>query len=341
LFAMAAKIGGNSIFGSIVALRVFILLVEFASLWLLQKLLRAWKLPIAGLALYALNPLVIAEFTGNLHTEAFMVFFLVASVWFLSRANLFLENVNLSEGMTTHGSSSSPPREGEWPQAEGVKYLTLSGVTLGLAIAVKLLPLMLLPLFIWPLGWRKAMVFGSIAVVTVVCTFLPFLTTEMLPNMATSAKLYYATFEFNASIYYLIRQVGFWVKGYNIIASTAVWLPRIVFVGILAVAFFHRQRSVRCLPLLFMFAFSIFYAMANTVHPWYVASIATFLPFVSVRYPLVLMVLLPLSYHAYASPQYHEQLWLVAIEYLPAYAWAFYELVLKKNSEAPTADARL
>ncbi len=91
-------------------LRTVVLLVELGSMILIWKLLKAWNLHSRNLMLYALNPLVIVEFAGNLHGEVFMVFFLLLSLWLLA-----------------------------------IKRNWLSAGAFGLSAATKLLPLMFLP----------------------------------------------------------------------------------------------------------------------------------------------------------------------------------------------------
>ena len=68
LFAFCAWVGG-SLFGFLIVFRLFILLAEILIFFMLKKLItQSWKLNI-----WWLNPLVILEFTANLHQEIFVV----------------------------------------------------------------------------------------------------------------------------------------------------------------------------------------------------------------------------------------------------------------------------
>jgi hypothetical protein len=283
-FWISVRFGGPDVEGSIVAFRILALAAEFGSMFLIWKLLRSWKMSTQNLMLYALNPLVIVEFIGSLHSEVFMVFFLLLSLWLLSEKK-------------------------NW----------LSAVAFGLAVCTKLLPLMFLPFYIKRLGWLKAFAFGAVSFIIAGILFIPFWTPNLLANFSTSLKLYFANFEFNASIYYLVREVGFWFKGYNIIGETAVWLPRIVLVSIIALATFSKERTIVSLPKMMLFTWCIYYAFATTVHPWYITVLAAFLPFVSYRFGLIWLVLIPLSYHAYGNTNYLENPWFVLLEYVPVY----------------------
>lgn len=298
IFAASVWLGNGEILSSIIVLRVFVLLAEFGSMLLIWKLLQAWKLNTRNLMLYALNPLVIIEYSGSLHGEVFMVFFLLLSLWLLA-----------------------------------VKRQWLSAVAFGLSVGTKLLPLMFLPFYIKRLGWWKTAIYGGIAMLVAGVLFIPFWTPELLDNVSASLKLYFANFEFNASLYYMVREVGFRYRGYNIIGQTAVWLPRVVLLIILLIALLNKDKEVRGLPKLMLFAWFTYYAFATTVHPWYVAALAVFLPFVKYRFALAWLMLVPLSYHVYGNPELGESTWFLLLEYVPVYLWLGFELRLFRPLE--------
>jgi SAM-dependent methyltransferase len=297
-FSISARVAEGNPFEFVLAMRALVLLAELASMLLIWKLLKAWNLHARNLMLYAFNPLVIVEFTGNLHTEAFMVFFLLLSLWLLVE-----------------------------------KRQTLSAVAFGLGVGTKLLPLLFLPFFIKRIGSVKTAVFSAVVGLTMVLMYTPFWSAELVQNTRETLALYFAYFEFNGSIYYLVREGGFWIKGYNIIADTAIWLPRIVLVSILLIAFLNKDRKLSSLPKMMLFAWFIYYAFATTVNPWYVAVLVAFLPFVKYRFGLIWLMLVPLSYHAFGYADYHENLLVIAIEYVPVYLWLFFELGLFKSLE--------
>ena len=298
IFAASVWLGNGEVLSSIIALRVFVLFAEFGSMLLIWKLLQAWTLNTRNLMLYALNPLVIIEYSGSLHGEVFMVFFLLLSLWLLAGKR-------------------------QW----------LSALAFGLSVGAKLLPLMFLPFYIKRLGLWKTVIYVGIAMLVTGLLFIPFWTPELLTNVSASLKLYFANFEFNASLYYVIREMGFWYRGYNIIGQTAVWLPRIVLLIILLIALLNRDKEVCVLPKLMLFAWFTYYAFATTVHPWYVAVLAVFLPFVKYRFALVWLMLVPLSYHAYGGAEFHENGWLLLVEYVPVYVWLGFELGLFRSLE--------
>lgn len=345
VFAFSVWLGNGQLLSSIIVLRVLVLLAELGSMVLICKLLKAWKMNERNLMFYALNPLVIIEFAGNLHGEVFMVFFLLLSLWLASPnpskggEKTPLPSVSPQRGEKCPTPDPSPKGRGagasgqplitaklpSWKGGAG-GGLVLSAIAFGLSVGTKLLPLMFLPFYIKRLGWFRTAIYGTVAILTVALLYVPFWTPDLLENTFSSLKLYFANFEFNASVYYAIREIGFWYKGYNIIGLTAVWLPRVVAASILLIALLNKDKEVSVLPKLMLFAWFLYYAFATTVNPWYVAVLATFLPFTKYRFALLWLMLVPLSYQAFGNEPFGENMWLIALEYVPVYAWLLFEL---------------
>ncbi|MGB3774983.1 MAG: polyprenol phosphomannose-dependent alpha 1,6 mannosyltransferase MptB, partial [Leeuwenhoekiella sp.] len=111
-FAIAAFFGKSSLLGGIIALRTLIIAADLGILYVGTKILEHLKLPKHRIFWYVLNPFIIIELTGNLHFEGVMLFFLLFSIYLLI-----------------------------------CKKWIWAAVLFGISISVKLLPLMLLPLF--------------------------------------------------------------------------------------------------------------------------------------------------------------------------------------------------
>lgn len=301
LFGLAAWLSPVSIQGSVFWLRVPILLAEIGSIGLLVQLLRRFgKNPNLAL-LYALNPLIILELTGNLHFEAIMIFFGLLAVW------LFVTN-----------------------------RFTLSAGALALAIGTKLVPLLLLPLVVGQLGWKQGMRYAALTGLFTVALFLPFARIEVAQNIFSSVDLYFELFEFNASVYYLVREVGFWLTGHSILPDAGVWLSVSTILGILAIAFLGRRppdRSDAAGRLLLTLTF--YFAMATTVHPWYAASLVAVTAFTRFRYPLLWSGLIWLSYATYQTVPYHENLWLTGLSYGLVAGFGVYEWWVGQRAQRP------
>jgi len=301
LFLVSVKLAPHSIYGSVIVMKLFIFFSEIGSLLILKKLLLHHHLPASRVLLYALNPLVILELSGNIHLEAIMIFFLLLSILFLVR-----------------------------------KKLMLSATAISLAISVKLIPLILLPALLPRIGWKKALIYYSIVGLTTMLLFLPLLDENILAGFQNSLSYYFKKFEFNASIYYLIREWGYWYYGYNII-QTAGWLLGAVSASIILYISFVSFNSnagaygERKLLVVFLFVMLSYFLFTTTLHPWYITTLFVFSVFTEFRFVLLWTALIFLTYAGYSTDSYSENLWLVAIEYLSVLGYLAYELLWKRK----------
>jgi alpha-1,6-mannosyltransferase len=285
-FAFSAWLSPGNAAGGVIALRLPIMLAEMGTLWLMTKLLtQNGHNPNLAL-LYGLNPLIILELTGNVHFEAVMIFFTLLAVYY-------------------------------WQQHKQA----LSALALSLAIATKLLPLMLLPLVIAHIGWQKGLRYAFITGGFLAVLFIPFFNVSLLMNMLESIDLYFRKFEFNASVYYVIRQAGYWLQGYNVLGRVGLWLSLLTTIGLTVLAFAKSfPVQVRSLWML-----TLYLIMATTVHPWYITSLVAVSVFASsraysIRYVLVWSALVWLSYSAYRTTPVSEDQTLLLLEYGPVFA---------------------
>jgi hypothetical protein len=294
LFALSTKLAGGSILGNVVIIRLVVLLAELGTIILLYKL--ASKLAVSPnlIAIYAFNPLVIIELTGNIHLEAVMLFFLVLAVYLLVKE----------------------------------RYL-YAAVSFGLAVGAKLLPLIFLPLLIKRLGVKKSLIFYAIVAGTFIVLLVPFFNVNLMANFFSTIGLYFQKFEFNASIYYLLRWIGYQVAGYNMIAVLGIVLAAATLAAIIAIAVREKVVTWQSLFQSMLMCGTAYFLLATTVHPWYITSLVLLSVFTSYRYPIVWSVLIILSYAAYRTVPYSENLWLVAVEYIGVFGWMGYELVRK------------
>ena len=286
-------------------MRLFILLAEAGTLYMLIRLTRQLQLPRSAVLLYALNPLVIVELTGNLHFEAVMIFFCLAALY----------------GIT--GNQSTKRTAWVW-----------SALSLALSIATKLIPLMFLPLLWKQLSFRRGLLYCVVVGSILLLLFAPFVSQDLIRNFGSSVNLYFQKFEFNASVYYLIREIGFWLKGYNIIGMAGPLLSGVSLLATLLLAFRPKRFGTLIHPAyqkakLFtwvLFTLSIYYCCATTVHPWYLTTLVAISVLTPYRFPLVWTALLPLTYFAYHTTAYRENLWLVALEYTFVFGGMIYEI---------------
>ncbi len=296
IFAVSNFLSGNSILGAVVVMRLIIIAAEIGVFYFGRKLLIDLNLPKNRIFWYLLNPFIIIELTGNLHFEAVLIFFLIWSLYLL--------------------------HSGKW---------LWSAVLLACAVSIKLIPLLFLPLFFRKLGWKKALGYYSLVAAVNIILFLPFLSIEFLSNYIQTIGLWFQKFEFNASIYYLIRWIGYQVEGYNILVYTGKPLAAAIFLAVVSMAFLRRNKTSTGLITVMLFAMTIYYLLATTVHPWYLALPVILCIFTNYSFPLAWSLVVVLSYSAYSNASFQENLWLVGLEYVVVYSMLAYEIYKLNN----------
>jgi len=290
VFWLAAVISPDSTFGSIIVVRVLIIVAEIGCIYLIKKLLAHYQLPSKNVLLYALNPLVILELTGNLHFEPFMIFFLLLAIY------LMIKN-----------------------------RLALSGISWSAAIGFKLIPLIFLPLLIRRLNIKAQVVIYATTGIATLLLFLPLYDEALINGLSSSLTLYFQTFEFNASLYYLARAVGYWFKGYNIIAQLGPSLALVTFIAIMTYALRARQKFT-LLPTAAMWVLLIYLSLATTVHPWYITTLVALSVFSQYRFVVLWSLLIFVTYAGYSFNGYAEPMTLIILEYIGLAIFTCYEI---------------
>ena len=302
-FALAALFAKNSILGSVIGLRILIIGADIGILYFGKKLLERLKMPVKNIFWYFLNPFIIIELTGNLHFEAVMLFFVIWSLYLLD-----------------------------------TKRWVLAAITLGISISVKLVPLLFLPLFykylvpkgLFGKGFWKMKKFYWVTLATVVLCFAPFVSKTFITNFSATIGLWFQSFEFNASVYYIIRWIGFQTIGWNIIATVGLILPIVVFICVVLLSLFRKYNTTQNLIIGMLLAVSIYFLLATTVHPWYIATPLLLCVFTNYRYAVLWSFMICFSYSAYRPEGFEENLLLVAIQYSVVICVALWELLIKK-----------
>ncbi|MFO0356613.1 MAG: hypothetical protein ACK50A_06625 [Sphingobacteriaceae bacterium] len=291
LFFISGKLSFGSNFVAIVILRVFILCAEFGTFYFLKKILEHLELSKSKALVYLLNPLVILELSGNLHFEGVMLFFITASIYYLLINNLLY-----------------------------------SASLFSLAVSTKMIPLILLPIFVKSVGFKKGFIYSAIVAVLSVVLFLPFINQQLITNIGNSVGLYFQKFEFNASFYYLFRWLGFQFSGYNEIAIIGKVLPIVSLILILIISLkdFVKEINSAFFQKVLLILF-VYYLFSLIIHPWYVTFLVLISVFLKSRFAIIWSILIFGSYLAYSTLPYKENMVIVWIEYSVVLAWYYCE----------------
>jgi len=301
LFTIGATTGGGSILGSIVAMRLTVILADIGILYFGRKLLKHLNLSTHMVFWYFLNPLVIVELTGNLHFEGVMLFFFVWAMYFIAL------------------------KKWKW----GAPIYALS-------IMVKLVPILFLPLFLKFFGFKKSVLFYLVVGSTCLLLLLPFYSPAFIHNYSETVGLWFSNFEFNAGIYNLVKKIGVaffdakpWilVKIYGKIVAISVIAATIV------LTFARKNQNLGVLITSMLIILSGYYFLSSTVHPWYIVFLLALGIFTKYRLAMVWSVAVILSYYAYSKADYSENLWLLAIEYLLVFGCLIYEILGKAEKK--------
>jgi alpha-1,6-mannosyltransferase len=298
VFWLSTMMFDGSLLSAIIPMRLVLVGCEILFLLLIANdLAKKGKSP-ALLAIYALNPLVIVEVAGNLHFEGMVAFFLLGSVFLL------------------------PARK-----------LLFGSVSLAAAIATKLTPIIAGPALMLAGGksnWWKIVTFTVIASLLL---FLPIIDFSWLSGQGESLDLYFRKFEFNGSFYYLLREIGFWWKGYNVIATLG---PRLALAGgvlILIVSWANWPKNKDIFQTLSL-VFFIYYLAATTVHPWYVVPLVALSVFSGYRFPVVWSYCILWTYIGYTLNGYNVPWLAITFEYLLVIAFFAWEVFFLRGTKS-------
>jgi hypothetical protein len=107
------------------------------------------------------------------------------------------------------------------------------------------------------------------AIGTGLLCFLPLLVGGAWQNFFQSLQLYQGKFEFNASVYYLLREVGNWLVGYNTIGILTKLGMAITLAGVIWMSWKRSQAAFEGMIGLWVQLYLLYFILQPVVHPWY------------------------------------------------------------------------
>ena len=289
VFALACKVFPDNAGQAVMVMKFSVFLAEAGSLIILDRLSRHFKLSPRAVLWYALNPLVLIELCGNLHFEAFMIFFLLLAIYLLSTEKI-------------------------WQ----------ASAAMAMAIGSKLLPLMFFPLLFRRLGWKRWLLWSALTGILAGGILFVFLRPHNIGNFKESVDLYFSKFEYNASFYYTLQTLlgnFFW--------KIKFILPLTVVVTVFYLSWRDRKALWGDLPAFMLLALTVYQLTSSTVHPWYLAPLIALSVLTRFRFPILWSFLIFATYLTYYNPDYNQPWWLIRFEYLILFAFLAYELLFK------------
>jgi hypothetical protein len=229
-----AWIAGGNIHIFITCLRIEHILSDALAAWIIWKISRGSKEVNVSFWWYILNPLLITEGVGNLHFEGIAITFLFSSFYFYQKDRSIMAGILFSGSVLT-----------------------------------KLHPLILLPALLITSGIKRNLKFLSAILITVMLASILTFSTS-ISNIWLSIELYFNRFEFNAGVYYILREMVSFFTGYNPIAQLGPAMA-IASVGlILGISYYRREKSGYGLLYTGLLIYVSYFLMSTTVHPWYI-----------------------------------------------------------------------
>ena len=296
VYLISSQLGKNNLWVSILTIRLIIIAFEFATFILMCKLANSLNTNAKKVGWYFLNPLIIIELTGNLHGEGLMIFFFILGLAYFNNNKIIL-----------------------------------SAIAISFSAATKLITLIIAPVLFKKLSFNKSILFFSLITLIFLSTWIPYIKDEFYFNYLTTINLWFNRFDFNGSIYYLIREVGYYCKGYNIIREYGKIIPLLIFCLIFYFAFLTKNKDLKSIIANQLILLSLYFFISTTVHPWYIITLVALSVFTTYYYPIVWSGLIFISYSAYSIESFNEKPIYLWIEYVLVYSAFFYEIYRRKN----------
>lgn len=270
-----ASMYGSPNDGNLVIMRIFLLIAEIVSFFLLRLLLIKKGKKGAMIGLYWLNPLVIIEIAGNLHFDGFAIAFILLALYYL-----------------------------------GQKKTMVSAAALALAICSKLNPIFFIGAVFKKRSTKTFILFSGATVLLTVGLLAVILDSETFWNFKNSFGLYFAWFSFNAGPYALLKEVSILATGVDVSDKLSLIFPIITLLLFILVSIKSEKKIHHKLLLLYV----IYFSLSPVVHPWYLTVLIPLGILSGKLYPIFWSLLVFLTYQAYGE-EFNENVTFVVLEY--------------------------
>lgn len=261
---------------SLVVMRLFVIAAELGTMFFLLSIVDTFLGDRRKVMIYALNPLIILEFSHSLHFEVFMIFFLSGAIYMLTK------NRNVFSALMFSG-----------------------------AVCVKIIPLMFLPLLLQRLGVRKFLVYSGIVVGSSVILFLPFYNEFFVNHISDSLLLYFETFEFNSSLASISKYLEnhLWWFDSRLFSLLEMLLLASIFFKI-------ETRTIKGFVVALLGVLTTYFLFTRSLHPWYITPLIMLSVFSKFRFPIIWSFLIGLTYITYLNAEYQQNTCVIILEYV-------------------------
>ncbi len=275
VFLFNYLVSGESDWG----MKLIYLLCEFITFVFLIKIFELRKQNRNLVILYAWLPLPIMEYFINSHIDAVGIMFFIVFIFLIL--------------------------SGKYIQA---------AFTFALTVITKLIPVIIAPLLIKKLGWKKSFYFSAVFLITAAVLLYPIIPETRAIN--ESFFTYLQNWSFNGSVYSLLN--GIFRNGYLAREISSVLF--VITLGIISIKYSDFLKAAYSV----FIAFTVF---AATLYPWYLGYLAALNPFFGFYSVLSLFFTINLTNLSPLADVWTEYTWVYIVEYVPFYFLLSIELM--------------
>lgn len=280
---------------NIIILRGLVIGTHILGFYYLKKLLTHLKISPNKVLILAINPFIIIELVGNLHFEGVVFSWLLMGIYFIHK-----------------------------------KQVLKASLFWSIAITIKLTPLLLVPFFFKYLGWKKWLEFGMLTGIGSAIILGIFLWPSVLDNFFQSLTLYFNNFEFNASLFLLVKLLFSPLFGSETVAIIGPLLSIVALFLILSLALTVKKNNSKDVFVKMVYAYVLYLLLSTTIHPWYVMIPLGLSIFTRSTFMIFWSYTIMFSYIFYPLGDHFLWYVLLIIEYILLLAIFTYEHLTKK-----------
>ena len=125
------------------------------------------------------------------------------------------------------------------------------------------------------------------------------------------------------SVYYIIRHLGYKIKGYNIIKSIGFITPLIIIISMLYLILNKKNKKIKKTLEDIFLLLCLFFIISMVVHPWYIIIFLGL--FTKYNFQVIWSALIFLTYSAYQNSKVEENFYLLGLEYIVVFGFFIYD----------------
>ncbi len=272
-----------------IGLKIIYFLFDLMIMLLLLKFLYLKRVDLNNIILYAWMPVVLFEYFVNVHIDLIGIFFMLLFIYLMEKDKVYIAAVFFS-----------------------------------LAFLSKMYPIILFPLIIKKAGLKKAFYFLLMFLTITICFYMPFIYKDY--SVFTSLFTYLKKWEFNSSIYYLLK------NNYLDPESSRLLCAGLFIVSVSIISFFYKNFTKGAYAIFIMLII-----FSTTLYPWYLGWIASINPMFNFYSVSSLLFTINFSNFSPLSNVWKEYFFVLMIEYIPFFILLIIDVIMmwkKKGVEA-------